>query len=222
MGAIKSTYHWIAALALIHLLLLGGGIAFLFGTGRADTQRLQAAFEALTAAAPKENASKNADDDDMEAPTAAPAPLSPAEQRVRDEIAWRNAERYRTQIEQRLKLINAARVEVDQRREEFENLQAKVKAERLDQETRESVVGYAKQVEVLAALAPKAALQQIMTMDDVEAARIFFELGTRKVKKIVEAARSDEQQAKITGVLALLPDVKNDDAGEGSEQNGGS
>ncbi len=213
MGAIRKTYNLVAALALVHLLAIGGGVGYLVATGKLDAERARAALAVLKGegdSGGEATADATSDSESGAAERAARAGVSPDDQRVKDEVAWRNAERYRTQIEQRLKLINAARLDVDRRREEFEKLVERDKTEREARTKRESVAGYAKQVELISQLSPKVALKQIMAMSDVDAARILFDLNTRKVKKIVEAAKSENQQVKMTNVMKLLVDVKSD------------
>lgn len=211
MGIIKKTYHAAAALALFNLLALVGGVWYFFSTGSLDAERVRAAAAVLRGDAEiaDETAGEDsADSTSFDAEGMVRSGGSPEQRRVEDEIAWRNAERYRTQIEQRLKLINVARLDVDRRREEFEKLKDRENREREVRTQRESVAGYAKQMDVIAALKPKTALKQVMTMSDADAARIFFELSTRKVKKIVEAAKGAAEQAKMTTIMNLLADMK--------------
>ncbi|MEE9296674.1 MAG: hypothetical protein V3W34_17155 [Phycisphaerae bacterium] len=208
MGTIRTTYHWIAALALLHLLALGAGVGYLFGTGKLDAQRVRAAVgvlwgeqEQITEAEPVE-------------PAVDQVVHHRQQGMVNDEIERRTAERYRTQVEQRLKFVNAARLEVDRRREEFEAQVEKDRQARKLRAERESVAGYAKEIEIIAALSPKTALEQIMTMDDAEAARVMFQLDTRKVKKIIEAAKTDVDRARITIVRRLIRDMRPTEAQE--------
>ncbi len=211
MGIIKKTYHAAAALALLNLLALAGGTWYFFTTGKLDAERVRGAAAVLRGdadVAGEETGEELTEATSPDAERIVRTDASPEQRRVEDEIAWRNAERYRTQIEQRLKLINTARLDVDRRREEFEKLKSLEREEREAQTQREAVAGYAKQVSVISALKPKAALGQLMTMSDADVARIFFELSTRKVKKIVEAAKSGTENAKITTVMNLLSDMK--------------
>ncbi len=212
MGTIRTTYHWIAALALLHLLALGGGVGYLFGTGRLDAQRVRAAVGVLCGE--QEQITNEPRASARAAPPANQVVASRQRGMVNDEIQRRNAERYRTQVEQRLKFVNAARLEVDRRREEFEAQAEKDRQARKLRAERESGAGYAKEVEIIAALSPKTALEQIMTMDDAEAARVMFQLDTRKVKKIIEAAKTDAERARVTAVRRLIRDIQPTEAHE--------
>ncbi len=48
-------------------------------------------------------------------------------------------------------------------------------------------------------------------MSDADAAQLVFKLGTRKAKKIIEAARTDAEVTKVTELLRLVRDIKPED-----------
>lgn len=219
MGAMKTAYQWTAALALLHMIALAGGVAYLFGSGTVDAKRLREAVAMLRDADKEDDGADKATEQtgDAGAEAAPAARLSPEQQRLADEVAWRNSERYRTQIDQRLKLINLARLDVERRREALERLREKDRKEREERARQESVAGYAKEVEIIAALKPKAALSQILSMTDGDAAQTLFRLETRKVKRIIEAARTDAEKAKMTTVLRLIADLKSAPVAQGEK-----
>lgn len=208
MGMLKTAYRWIAGLAVLHGLALLGAAGFLFGTGRLDTQHVRDAIAVL-----RGKSDEPAKDDQMPAATeqaAAPAthPDSPEDERLNEEISWRNAERYRTQLEQRLKLINTARMEVDRKREEFDHKQEQQRQEREALAQNDTRAGYEKQVQIISSLSPKSALGQLMSMSDADAAQILFKLDTRKVKRIVESAKDAASAAKMTTWMQLVRDMQ--------------
>ena len=208
MGSLKKAYHWIAALALVHLLALGGWVTHLVTTGQLDVERVRAMAAVLRpddGEAPQDQpvSAEDAVDEDSDALS-----MSPEQKQAEDEIAWRNADRYRAQIEQRLKFIRTVRVDVDRRREEFERAQKTAEQQQREREEKAAQPGPAKELEILSALSAKAALKQLMTMDDADAARIMFQFDARKAKKIVESAKTQAQHAKITTVLRLVRDMK--------------
>lgn len=220
-GSIKATYRTIATLALLNFLALGGGLGYLVATGRLDAERARQVADVFR------------DEDEEVAPAASepsetdetPVVGSPVgtrnDQRIRDEVAWRNAERYRTQLEQRLKFINAERLDVDRRREQFEKLRNEERARRAETSKNSMEPGYVKELDVIRALSPKTALRQLMTMNDADVARILFQLDTRRTKKIVEAAKTDAQRSKITAALLLMRDIKSvDDQGASDSSDG--
>lgn len=207
-GALKKTYNLIAGLALLHLLALGGGIGYLVNSGRLDVER---ARKVVAMFGGQEEEAEQADGEQGEgggAGATQPALVSRGDEQVRDEIRWRNTDRYRAQIEQRLKFINAARLDVDRRREAFERLKEKEQVERKGREREAVQPGYKKELEIISQLKPRVALKQIMTMSDADAARVMFQLNSRKVKRIFEAAKTDTELTKLTTVRRLIRDIQ--------------
>ncbi|MCH7525870.1 MAG: hypothetical protein IID39_00400 [Planctomycetes bacterium] len=218
-GPIVKAYRLMATFALLNLIALGGGIGYLVSSDRLDIERVRAIAEMLGGDA----AADTEGDETLEESGAQDggsgggvlAARSAEEERVAEEIAWRNAERYRTEIEQRLKFINAARLDVDRRREEFERLKDQEHLAERERTAQQQQAGYAKEIEIMSALSPKTALKQLMSMTDVDAARILFELETRKTKKIFETAKTDVEVAKMITIRRLIRDMK-PDAGQGN------
>lgn len=210
-GGLVKTYRFGATLALLHLLALGGGVGYLISTGRLDAVRAREIVSLLSGPDAGDAADSETVEAEDQGDDAAGKPVwSAEEERLREESAWRNAERYRAEIEQRLKFIIAARVDVDRRREEFEKLKSEQRLEEKRRAAQQDQVGYAKEIELIAALKPKVALQQLMNMSDADAARIVFELETRKAKKIFEAARNEAEAGKLTKIRRLIRDMKSD------------
>ncbi len=193
MGFIKKTYRLIATFALLNLLAVGGGIGYLVKTGRLDSDRARSIAEIIKLGSPAEASADDLGDASDGNDAGSPLPPSSEEKRAAEEIAWRNAERYRVQLEQRLKLINAERLEVSRRREEFEKIQKRAKEEEAERLKEMGRPGYIKELEIIESLAPKSALKQITSMNQADAAQILFQLPSRKVKKY-----SKQQRARKT------------------------
>ena len=216
MGRIRTAYNWVAAVALLHVLALGVGAGYLFGTGMVDPQRVRDAVTVLSGEVEESAESVKPEGEATAAQKVASRRLGA----INDEIDRRNAERYRSQIEQRLKMVNAARLEVDRRREEIEKQAERDSEARKQRDERESGAGFAKEVEIIGSLSPKTALAQIMTMNDADAARLMFQLDTRKVKKIIEAAKTEATRAKITAIRRLIRDMKTSGIESGTDAKG--
>ena len=201
-------YHVIATLALLNLLAIGTGVVWLIATDRLDVERARRIAEVMFGEG--ESAGEDSAEQPGE-PASAGAAVSERlgpDRDIEDEIRWRNIDRYRAQIEQRLKFVNAARLEVERRREEFERLKERERSERQRLAQEAGKPGYEKELEIIAALSPKAALKQVMTMPDADAARLLFQLDSRKVKRIFEAARTDAELGKLTTVRELIRDMR--------------
>ena len=116
-----------------------------------------------------------------------------------------------------MKFVNAARVELTREREAFKRQQDEKRVQREEQIEKAALPGYRKELEIIEALSPKTALGQLMTMTDAEAARIVFNLDTRKVKKLFESARSEEQLRKMASIRKMLRDIRGDSGDSSSE-----
>ncbi len=207
-NALLKTYHVLAAFALLNLLGLGVGIAYLIATGRLDIERARDIAKVVRGEdepAPTDSPdSQNEDDATQEIP---PDHVR-KDHHVQDEIRWRNTDRYRAQLEQRLKFINAARLDVERKREELERLSERQRDEKARLAQSAASPGRKKEIEIIAALRPKAALEQVMAMPEADAARILFELDNRKVKKIFEAAKTDAELSRLTTIRELISDIR--------------
>lgn len=219
---LKKTYHMIAALALLNLLALGAGIFYLVSKKGLDAERVRKIAAVLRGEDQVDQDGSDESPDDQEARGSGLSVLSKEEERVNDEIRWRNADRYRAQIEQRLKFINVARLDVDRRREEFQRLREKERAELRKRESIAAQPGYQKELDIISALKPKVALKQIMSMSDADAARILFQLENRKVKRIFEAAKMDAELEKLITVRRLIRDIQPTDTDASTNQGGSS
>lgn len=220
-GLIKKTYRTIATLALLNFLALGGGVGYLVATGRLDTERARRVADVFRGDEEEGETAASEKSETDETAVAQVSLVSTDEKRIREEIAWRNAERYRTQLEQRLKFINAERLDVSRRREEFEKRRKQEQTRREEAAKNSKEPGYVKELALIRALSPKTALRQLLTMNDADVARILFELDTRRTKKIVEAAKTDAQRSKITAALVLMRDIKRVDDEGASDSSGG-
>ncbi len=216
MKLLKQLYSAVALVALVNLLGVGGLVGYLVSSGQLDEDKARAVV-ALIKGEKIEQESEDAsevsvEEDDSEIPIEARVATSREQARVSQEIARRDTDRYRTQLEQRLKFIQRERLELDRMREEFKRQQEQAHASATRSRERQQTAGFAKELEILRSLKPDAALTQIMTMEDAQAAELLFKLETRKVKKIFEAAKTEAQTTKLTAIRELIRDVKSADA----------
>ncbi len=208
-GGLKKTYRLIASMALLNMVLVVGGVGYLVAGGRLNAERVR---EVVSLVMGDSDGDQDASEADSKATDSASSTsvVTREQQQEADEIRWRNADRYRVQIDQRLKFINTVRMDVDRKREEFERLQAAARRQREERARKAGQPGYQKELDIIASLKPKAALQQIMSMSDADAARVLFQLDNRKVKKVFEAARTADETTKLTTVRQLIRDMQPD------------
>jgi len=209
-GALKKTYRMIASMARVNMILLGGGIAYLVAGGRLNADRAREVVSLVMGGGDADQKASSANDQKETGSEPEPSVVTREQEQEADEIRWRNADRYRARIEQRLKFINTVSMDVDRKREKFEHLQAAARQEREERLRKAGQPGYQKVLDIIAALKPKAALQQIMSMSDADAAQVLFQLDNRKVKKVFEAAKTSVETTKLTTVRQLIRDMQPD------------
>jgi flagellar motility protein MotE (MotC chaperone) len=216
-NALVKTYHVAAAFALLNLLGLGAGITYLIATGRLNIERAREIAKVVRGE--DEPVSTESPDSQDDATQGIPPDHARKDLHVQDEIRWRSTDRYRAQLEQRLKFINAVRLDVERKREELERLRERQRDERTRLAQSAASPGRQKEIEIIAALRPNAALKQVMAMPEADAARILFELDNRKVKKIFEAAKTDTELSRLTTIRELISDIRatNADTASSSE-----
>ncbi len=131
------------------------------------------------------------------------------------------AERIKAELDQRLALNNSIMLRVtaekeslQRQREEAVKREQAVAAERASE-------GFQKQIAIYEGLAPKVAVQHLLSLNDPEqAAKILMEMETRKAKKIVEAAKRGDQLARMQAILERVREVAPDRSRELASDQG--
>lgn len=228
---IRRLYRFFAAVATVHvmgLIALGVGLA---ATGSVDRGRLRNALWVLrgfelpsparaaaatpTAALPQPAPTDSASTDAM--PVRTPEDL---------EVLRRESERISKELEQRLALTNSMLLRVTSAREELERDRQKLQKDRETASKRTSMAardteGFRRQVEIFEGLNPKVAMEHLLALEDpAEAALLLSSVDTRKANKIVESAKTAEQQKKMKDVLQRVRDVAPEPAPSASGESG--
>ena len=206
-GTLRKFYDAAALFALLNVLALAGITGFYSLNGTLQGKNVREAVRALRGescaggvstageakpggnADEKKSASKRFDDAEMD-------------------LMQREAERLKTEVDQRVALANTimlkVKVEQDSLRREKEEFAKREEAER----ARQQDAGFHKQLEVLSALNPKTALEHILAMNDVDkAARMLGAMEPDRAKKIVEAARRGEDLARMKQIVERMEKV---------------
>ena len=212
MDALKKAYRLVALLALIHLLGLAGGAAFLVTTGRLTPQRVRAVVDVLRGETPGAEESVSDAGEQSEMSNAGAQPSAPGS--AAEELARRNLERVVMEANQRLILANRQMVEVKRRREELERQEAE-RAQLHSRQAEESAKeGFKKDLEILSVLKPKVALDSLLTRPVDDAARMVMAMDARNSKKIIEAAQKDpRKRAAMLAIQQRLRDLSAAESG---------
>lgn len=124
------------------------------------------------------------------------------------------AERIKTELDQRLALNNSIMLRVMTEREAFKREQLAATKRQQAAAAKRGEVGFRKQIAIYEGLPPKLAVQHLLDLNDPnEAARLLLELDTSQAKKIVESARRGEDMVKMEEILRRVRDVSPDQAG---------
>ncbi len=206
-STLKAVYSAVSLIAVLNCLALLGVGAYVMGTGRLHPERIERLQAAWADPAP---ASQPAvvDDDGMQAAT---QPGRSAEIIARDalesEMLWRERERIRSELDQKLQTIRAASIRVSQRQEAFEESQRREAERQRKLAELKQPDGYAKQLEILKTLAPKKAVEFLANQPPADSARMLLELPSTRAKEIYEAARSKTEKARMNEVFALMRSI---------------
>lgn len=199
-------YGVVALLAVINIGALVGLCGYGFTSGTLDAKKLAEIGrvlrgESVAPAKPSDVPAVVSTD----APDEKSKPAGGVENDEQIEMAHREAERIRTELEQRLALSNSILLKVREEREAF-------RKEREEEATRARLVsdsqkeeGFLRQVAIMESLSPKVAVEHLLSLGDVsEAARVLGAMGTARAKKIVESAKKGAQSEQMKAILRQL------------------
>jgi len=205
----RRTYDAIAMFAVLNLAAMLGFVAYLIASKTVTGSRLRAMIEYVHAAEmPPDEGTDAAKGQPDGAPTAEQPAANPRAAGLTAEIMRREAERIKAELDQRLALNNSILLRITKEREAFERAQAAELARQAQAEGERETVGFNKQVAIFEALAPKVAIQHLLSMPDQEdAAGMLLAIDTRRAKKIVEAAKTPDQARRMQVILRALRDL---------------
>jgi len=207
VSKMRSILMIVSALAILHLLALGGFVGYSWHNGTLNTERV----ELIAAVLRGEHDSSVEDETGLgegDTEEAGSAQAAIAKEQIEEEVARRQLEREKAELEQRLELVNREMQRVRREREYFEDQrrrEAEAAKKRSEQSYRD---GSEKQLEYLGKIKPKDAVGYILSRDIEEAAEILRAMDTRKGKKIIEAAKTPSQRKKMDEILKLMPELK--------------
>jgi len=197
----RRAYDGAALFALLNMVALVCVVGYLAATGAVDGEKVRRAAIALrgeTAPIPEPPAG----DGNALLAVAKPDMATGIESEVDLEIAHRESERIKTELDQRLALNNSILLKVRTEREAYRRERdAAAKQEQAFADVQRED-GFRKQVAIMEALSPKVAIQHLLAISDpTEAAGILMTMETGKAKKIVEAAKRGEDLNRMKLIL---------------------
>jgi len=185
------------------MVALVGIVGYLAATGAVDGERVRKAAMALrgeTAPVPESPAGDG--NALLAAAVAKSDKATGVESEVDLEIAYRESERIKAELDQRLALNNSILLKVRTEREAFQRERDAAAKQEQASATVQREEGFKKQVAIMEALSPKVAIQHLLGISDpTEAARILMAMETGKAKKIVEAAKRGDDLNRMKLIL---------------------
>lgn len=209
LSKLRDLFDAIGLFSFLNLTALGALVALAISSGAIDGEKLQRMVAIMRgeSESPMESAAPSVE------PTAPPEAIAAARDRVVEsdvdkEILRREAERIKTELEQRMALNNSILLRVTAEREKFARERDEVQqAERVRRNQREAE-GFRRQVQIFEALSPKIAVQHLMALESTDdGARLLVEMDTRKAKKLIEAAKQGPELTRMQSILRRLREV---------------
>ncbi len=212
---IRRTYEAAALVALLNLIVLMGGVTFVLASGKLNAEKVQLIASVMRGddliikpeePAPDESSTEEAEKEDNAKELNLPNDL---------EIVQREAQRIREELRQRTAINNSIMLRLTNERERF-RLEQEAAAKRVAAKQRErNTKGFRKQIDLLENIAPKVAVKHLLAMGDADdAAEILLMMDTRKAKRIIEAAKDDNDSRKMMAIMRKVRSVSPEQSDE--------
>ncbi len=205
MSGIKKAYRVAALLALLHLLVIGAGLAYLAGTGRLTGERIEQMAAVLRGQLPAPQVAQA----EETAPVETPATSTDAIERGEtvEQIARHMIDRRQAELEQQVTTAQAALLKVTREREAHQREKEEFAVQRRRRATQERSEGFKKDLDLLSSLKPKVAVDYLLARSPEDAAQMLLLMSTRKAKRIIEAAKTAGQKKKMAEIYQLLSEM---------------
>lgn len=217
-STVRRTYDAIALFALMNLLGLGGLGTYLINNGSLSAEKGRRMLAVLRGEDDSSSAVEAGSDDTQtqaEDEGGAVGVDLIAESEMGIEIMRREGERIKAELDQRLALNNSIMLRVTAEREEVKRERDEAANQQKTARRKRNAEGFKKQIAIYESLAPKVAVQHLLSLGEPdEAARILLEMDTGKAKKIVEAAKRGDRMSKMMKILRRVREVAPDRTGE--------
>lgn len=216
-------YETLGLLAVANVVALLGFVGYFASNGTLTIEKLRAAVTVLQGecqATPPALANGAKQEEIKRIPAKAGVQATVSAEEL--DMMHREAERLKTEIDQRIALANSIMLKVKTERETFrQEKEAFEKQEEADRAKFQNE-GFQKQLQILTALAPKTALGHLLALNDPEkAARFLAAMQPERAKKIIESAKKGTDLAQMRIIVQRMQDVTGikelqAQAGEGS------
>lgn len=213
---LRRVYELVSVFAVMNVVAALGVGAYCMATGALDITRLRTAALALQGKSPIAEGAKSKESGEAQGPAkkatattpAGPVAASPPESEVEAEIAYREGERVKAELAQRLALNNSILLKVESEREAFKRDQETVAQRSKATTEQQKDQGFEAQVKLFDSLSPKVAVQHLVGITDPdEAARLLVALDPDKARKIIESAKKGDELKRMQTILQRVREV---------------
>jgi len=220
LDMLKRTYDSMALVALLNVLGIAALTGFLVNNGGLTREKVAGMLRVVrgegVVVEPDEAAQDGGAEQANQSKEAAPATVSQDDV----EVLRLEAERIKTELDQRLALNNSIMLKVMTEREAFRKEQEQAAKRRAAIASERQEVGFKKQIAIYEGLPARLAVQHLLDMEAPDAAaRILLELSTDQAKKIVKSAKRGEQIERMEDILRRVRDVAPVQAGKIADED---
>lgn len=199
---LKRVFNMVAILAIVNLVAMLSGAAYLLASGRIDGDRLNRIRQALVSEAAEEPAATTQ-------PTSSRPAVQAASEKIEysqdlEEILARRLDRQRRELGDLLNLADAARLKLLRDREAFEREQVRWGQMRKAWEEQQHLDGFKKTLTYLEGMDPKIAKGLLRDKKDADAARYLSSMNERKGRAIIEECVSQQDREWIGRILQVI------------------
>ena len=207
---LRRVYHLLALGALLNLLVLGGTGAYLFSKGHLSRDKILQMAEVARGDDTAEEVEEDPVAPEEPSATATRVDLS-TESQYAQEIAVREMQRFRDEMDQRMALNNKIMLQITTRREALEReIRSFQQRREQDVEVKDNE-GFKKELEIFESLKPSAAMELMLSKSSVDdAAKLMLQMESRKVAKIIEAAKTPADKMKLATIQERMKEVSLD------------
>lgn len=199
---LKRIYHLLAWLAMINLFAVAGLLAYLFGSGRLNAERMDQVAMVLRGEFPK-----------PEAAATQPARTDAVPQTSRDQMAALEArkrfftlisERHQRELEDRRALNQSIQMDVMRQLEQIETRRQEFQQEKKKVEDEMAETGFQQVLDMYASMEPKLAKDILITKKDADVVRLFMKMDAGRRTKIVNTCKTEQEKQWVSRVMARM------------------
>ncbi|MBN1489510.1 MAG: hypothetical protein JXA69_06280 [Phycisphaerae bacterium] len=206
----RRIFQVISLLAVMQLLGLAGLTGYLFASGKLTPERIDRIAEALRDQEAEEVVVTTQPAAEEAEPETATSQI--ARSWAQQELFGVIAERQKRELEDRLRVNQRLRWEVERKLEEIEERERRFQEARNKLEEQQMQSGFERELELLSTMEPKRARQLLMNGKEVDAVRLVMEMDAGRAKKILDTCKTTTEMEWARRILDRIHNLSNDRA----------